>query len=131
MSCLKNPLRYRQDKSKKILLVDDEKDLGWVMKNMIRDAGHRLLYANSFREGVKKFKTTRNLDIAIVDLRLKDGDGLSFIKKIKGFNGRVRFVMISAFGAADTKAKARRLGISHFLDKPIKIESLLAIINGD
>lgn len=114
-----------------ILLVDDEKDLGWILREIFQDVGHKLIYASSFKEGVRKFKKSKNLDIAIVDLSLEDGDGLNFVKRAREVNRKVRFVMASAYGNPEVKVEARQLGVGNFLDKPLRIEELLNIINRD
>jgi len=116
---------------KKVLLVDDEVDLGWILKEIIQDAGHRLIYASTVKEGIQKFKKSKNLDIAIIDSRLGNEDGLTFIRKAKMINEKVNLMMMSAFGTPDVKNKAQRLGVRHFLDKPLKIERLLDIVNQD
>jgi len=131
MMTLEKHFKYRPLRSKEILLVDDEGDLGWIMKKVARDAGHRLTYASTLKEGLAKFKSARNLDIAIVDLRLENESGLKFIRKAKMTSKKVLFIMISAFGTTPLKTKARRLGIKHFLDKPLKLEKLLDIVNHD
>lgn len=118
-------------KSKKVLLVDDEKDLGWIMKEIFKEAGHSLVFATSAKEGMEKFKKIRNLDTAIIDLTLGRESGLTFAKKARAINGKVQLVMISAFGSQDVEKKARRIGIHHFLHKPLKAESVLNIINGE
>ncbi len=126
--------RYFKDspyKSKSVLLVDDEEDLGWIMKEIFREAGHSLICATTAREGIEKFKNSRNLDMAIIDLRLGRESGLTFARKAKAINDKVKLVMISAFRTSDTKTRARRLGIRHFLDKPIRVETLLDIINNE
>jgi len=129
ISRLKEYFETRPHRSKNILLVDDEKDLGWILGEVTRDAGHNLTYACTFKEGIQKFNRLKNLDMAVVDLRLENKSGLTFIKKAKTVNPRVKFVMISAFGTPEIRKKARRLGISDFLDKPLKTERLLDIIN--
>lgn len=118
-------------KSKRVLLVDDERDLGWTMKEIMDEAGHKLTYASSFKEGMEKFKRLRNLDIAIIDLRLGNKSGLRFIKELRTINDKVTLIMISAFGSPDIKNKASRLGVSRFLDKPLRPERLLEIIEHD
>lgn len=128
---LESYFKYAPYKKRNVLLVDDEEDLGWILKKVIRDAGHRLIFASTAREGIEKFKRIRRLDMAIIDLRLGAGNGLTFIKKAKALNRNVKFVMISALGTSDAKAKARRLGVRHFLDKPIKIDQLLNLIDRD
>jgi len=122
---------YGAFKAKNVLLVDDEEDLGWILKKIIREAGHRLIYASTLKEGIGKFKKSKNLDIAIVDLRLENESGLMFIKKVKMMktHKKIKFVMISAFGNSKMRDKARQLGVKHFLDKPLKAEKLLSIIS--
>ncbi len=114
---------------KRVLLVDDEKDLGLIMKEIFKEAGHKFIFATTAKEGMDKFKRSNNLDIAIVDLRLGKDSGLTFIGKAKVLNDRVKFIMISAFGTSETISRARRLGVHHFLHKPLKQERLLDIIN--
>ena len=123
--------KYGAFKAKNVLLVDDEEDLGWILRKIIQEAGHRLIYASTLKEGMEKFKKSKNLDIAIIDLRLENENGLVFIKKAKmaKINTKVKFIMISAFGTPNLKDKARQLGVRHFLDKPLKAERLLNIIN--
>ncbi len=126
---LKDYFKYRPYKPRKILLVDDEEDLGWILKKIMRDAGHKLLLASTFSEGIQKFKKLKNLDMAIIDLRLDNNDGIKFIKKATEINNKVKLIMISAFGTPETKEQARQLGVRYFLDKPLKTERLLEIIN--
>ena len=123
--------KYGAFKAKNVLLVDDEEDLGWILRKIIQEAGHRFIYASTLKEGMEKFKKSTNLDIAIIDLRLENENGLVFIKKAKmmKINTKVKFIMISAFGTPGLKDKARQLGVRHFLDKPLKAEKLLHIIN--
>lgn len=129
MKRLVNHLKYHPHKSREVLLVDDEKDLGWIMQEIIQEAGHRFTFASSFKEGIEKFKRTKRLDVAIIDLWLKNESGLDFIKKAKGLNKRVKLIMTSASGTPEVKDKARRLGVKHFLDKPFELDRLLEIVN--
>ena len=129
MARLKEYFKYRPFKSKRILLVDDEEDLGWILHKIVHDAGHRLIFAPSLKEGMQKFRNSRSLDVAIIDLRIGNESGLAFIKKAKRINENVKLIMISAFGTLDVENRARRLGVHHFLHKPLKSERLLDIIN--
>ena len=129
MARLKDYFQYRPFKSKRILLIDDEEDLGWILRKIVHDAGHRLIFASTLKEGMQKFRNSKTLDMAIIDLRIGNESGLTFIRKAKTINGKVRLIMISAFGTPDVEHKARRLGAHHFLHKPLRPERLLDIIN--
>jgi len=128
---LKKYFKYPTIMQKSILLVDDEGDLGWIMKKVIKDAGHKFSYATTAKEAIKKIKSLKNLNIALVDLRIADKNGLTFIKTAKAINDKIKFIVISAFGTPNIKLKARRLGVRYFLDKPIRADRLLDIINKD
>ncbi len=121
--------KYRPYKSRKILLVDDEKDMGWILKKIFQDAGHKFMFASTFNRGMQRFKNSKNLDVAIIDLKLDNEDGIKFIKEARKVNNKVKLIMISAFGNSELKNKARNVGVSHFLDKPLKPERLLDIVN--
>lgn len=123
--------RHPVNVPRKILLVDDEEDILWIMKKIVKEAGHKLITATTAREGIEKFRKSKDLYMAMVDLRLGNENGLAFIRKAKKINNRVKFVMITAFGDANVRAKARQLGARHFLDKPLKVEKILDIINGE
>jgi len=125
---LRKYFKYRTFKAKNVLLIDDEEALGWILKKIFREAGHRLTYASTLKNGMEKFKKSKNLDVVIVDLRIENESGLVFIKKASTVNRKVKFIMISAFGTPKIKDRARQLGVKHFLDKPLKAEKLLDII---
>ncbi len=126
---LEKHFENRRNKPKSILLVDDELDLGCILQEFFQEAGHRFIFASSIKEGMEKIKKFKKLDLAIVDLKLGNDSGLTFIKKAKAIKDKVRFVMMSAYGDLGIKTEARRLGVSHFLDKPLKPERLLETIN--
>jgi len=126
---LKEHFERRGYNSRTILLVDDEKDLGWILRKVFRDAGHRLLIASTVAEGIRKFKRAKKLDLTIVDLRVGKSSGISFIRKAKTIKKDMKFAVITAFGTATMKTKAKRLGVHYFLDKPLKVDALLDIIN--
>ena len=128
---LEKHFKYRPFRSKNILLVDDEGDLGWILRKIAKDAGHRLTYAPTLKEGLEKFERAKNMDVVIVDLRLENESGLTFVRKAQIINHKVLFIMVTAFGTSAIKNKARQLGVRHFLDKPLRLEKLLDIVNKD
>jgi len=129
MMILRDYFKHRPFKSRKILLVDDEADLGWIMKKIIRDAGHKLIYAPDIKTGIVKLQKIKSLDFVLVDLRIRRESGLLFIKNAKKINSRAKIIMISAFGTHEARKKARQLGANYFLDKPLRPERILDMIN--
>jgi len=131
MRQLKRYLKTSAFKSKRVLLVDDEEELGWIMREIFEDAGHHLIFTSTYKQGLQEFKKSKKLDMAIIDLRLGEESGLVFVKKAKELNNKVKLIMMSAFGDPDIKNQAKELGVRHFLDKPFRTERLLNIISKD
>jgi CheY-like chemotaxis protein len=116
-------------KIKNILLIDDEKDLGWILSEILTEKGYNVLTANTkqkalaiLAEGVKA------PDMVILDLNLPDGNGMNIIPKIKKISSKTIICIASAYGTAKKKEEAKRMGVSFFVDKPFDVETILKII---
>lgn len=115
--------------SKKILLVDDEKDMGWVMERILTDEGYQLMTAHTAAEGLAKFrKAAGSIRLVLLDLRLPDMSGLKLLEKIKALSSHTKIFLITAFGTPESKKLAREKGAIEILDKPFRVEKLLKAV---
>ncbi|MBI1953436.1 MAG: response regulator [Candidatus Omnitrophica bacterium] len=111
---------------KTILLVDDEKDMGWVIKQILTDAGYRVVTAKTGAEGLAKFRqVTPSVRLVLLDLRLPDMSGIELLKRIKAISSRTKILMITAFGTLESKKEAKSAGAMEVLDKPFRVEKVL------
>ena len=112
--------------AKTILLVDDEKDMDWVMRQILTDAGYHVVTAKTGAEGLAKFRQAAPLiRLVLLDLRLPDMSGIELLKRIKSISSRTKVLMITAFGTAESRKEAKSAGAMEVLDKPFRVEKVL------
>ena len=110
----------------RVLVVDDNKDLGMLTSEMLVERGFRVNIAFDGVSALAKIKQ-EPYDLMILDYRLPGISGLIVLKKTQQIRPNLRTIMISAFGDDSTRAKARELGAYAFLDKPFNIDGLVKV----
>ena len=105
----------------KILLVDDEEDIGLLLSGMLRRAGFETTIAMSLREADDKLRG-HHYAVVFLDLNLPDGVGYSLIPLIRE-TGNTKIVVISAYDGE--RENASREGADYFISKPFRKEKVL------
>jgi two-component system response regulator AtoC len=101
------------DSKKHILLVDDEERLLNSMAQRIALLGHDPVKATSGIRALELAKTAR-FDLAIVDLKMPDMDGLVTITKLKELDPDLRTVLLTGYGSEKTRQATEALGAMYF-----------------
>lgn len=109
---------------KNILIIDDEEDLCLLLSEALGRKGYSVTTANTKRRGMACVRKTRP-DLILLDLRLRDGDGMNLVSRINKINPAARINIISAYGSDDRKEEAKRKGADGFIDKPFTEEDIL------
>jgi len=65
-------------------------------------------------------------ELAVVDLRVPDGDGLEVIRALKRVDPTTRVVVLTGYGSIATALEAVRIGATHYLTKPADVDDLIA-----
>ena len=110
----------------RVLVVDDNRDLGELTSEILVEKGFRVNIAFDGVSALAKIKQ-ESYDLMILDYRLPGISGLIVLKKTQQIRPNLRTIMISAFGDDSTKARARELGAYAFLDKPFNIDGLVKV----
>ncbi|NUO53588.1 MAG: sigma-54-dependent Fis family transcriptional regulator, partial [Polyangiaceae bacterium] len=74
----------------------------------------------------KLAKTT--FDIALFDVALPDGDGVTLLQKVRAGGNDLPVVMMSGHATVDAAVRATRLGAFDFLEKPLSTDRLLLVL---
>lgn len=110
---------------KKILLVEDEVLFARAVVKRLQKAGFECEHAETLHDArllVKQFEP----DIALLDMRLPDGNGLDLLSDFVARN--INTIVMTAFGEVTDAVNAIKLGAIDYLKKPIDLEELLLII---
>jgi DNA-binding NtrC family response regulator len=107
-----------------ILIIDDEPALREILDSVIAEAGHEVDQAATCAEARGKL-ARRNVDVALCDIQLPDGNGIDLVRESKAAGIETSFIMVTAFGSMETAVEALRAGAEDFVSKPVLNEELL------
>lgn len=114
---------------KRILIVDDEKDVGWTLKLILENYGFDIDCFTDSATALEKFKP--NLyDLIILDIRMAEINGFELYDELKSIDSNIKTLFITALGSVEPyntrNSKVYPLrGVRHFMKKPVSSEELL------
>jgi len=112
------------EKNIKILIVDDERDMCWLLSRVFQDAGYEVITALTGEEALIKVEKEET-ELVILDEKLPGISGIKALSAIKKVKPETVVIMISAYGTEEMKKEAMRIGAYDFIDKPFSVEGIL------
>jgi len=110
---MKNPAMYMSS----ALIVDDEKDICYLLNSILRQKNIYANLAGSLQEA-RQIVENNSPSLIFLDNHLPDGLGVEYIKSLKTTNPSAKIVMITAHDNPSDKEKAFREGADFFISKP-------------
>lgn len=107
--------------AKKILVVEDEGQIGLALDMVLSEREFELDYVNSLLSASEYLEKNKP-SVVILDNKLPDGYGVDFISYIKKKHPTVKIIMISAFSTA--RDVALHNGADVFLEKPFSMDKV-------
>jgi two-component system, NtrC family, response regulator GlrR len=108
----------------RILVVDQDPTLRRVMLTRLSVAGYAVEAVDDAQSSIDACARSRP-NLVIVDLPLKDADGLAFLKELKGRWPQLAVIMLTAHGSISEAVKATQCGAFGYLVKPVEKDELL------
>ena len=110
----------------RILVVEDDKDVGAFVVRGLREAGHVVELADNGRDGLF-LAATGQYDALILDRMLPGGiDGLGIVEALRKTENRTPILILSALAEVDDRIRGLRAGGDDYLTKPFAFGELLA-----
>jgi two-component system KDP operon response regulator KdpE len=106
------------------ILVEDERQIRRFVRTALETEGWSVHEAETFRQGLTD-AATRRPDLIILDLGLPDGDGVEFLRDLRGWS-KVPVIVLSARVGEQDKITALDAGADDYLSKPFGVGELLA-----
>ena len=110
----------------RILVVDDEPDTIFLIKNILRMAGYDVLSALNGRDALKKVKDAPP-DMILLDLMMPEMDGWETLRFIREMS-QVPVIIVSAIGVKEEIVRALDIGVDDYLTKPFFNAEVIARI---
>lgn len=113
-----------------ILLVDDDKSGRAFLAKFITRLGHSVTECGNGQEALMLFKTKRDFQMVLSDIRMPYMSGEDFLRSINDLpnRGDTSVVLMSAYSDVDTAVTALRLGAYDYLVKPVNVNELAVIV---
>jgi len=102
---------------KSLLIVDDDNPFRERLARAMEKKGFEVSQAEGVKKGIEVVNTKKPT-FAVVDLRLKDGNGLEVVKVIQNSNSNSRIIMLTGYGNISTAVAAIKQGAIDYLAKP-------------
>lgn len=112
------------DKHNRILVVDDDETIRKTMKAILEDEGYLVDLAGTGKEAIQKTQE-KTYNIALLDIRLPDMEGLELLKLMKDGVPRTRKIMVTGYPSMQNAISALNKNADAYLLKPVDVEKLL------
>jgi DNA-binding NtrC family response regulator len=109
-----------------LLIVDDEDLVRWSLRERFLRDGYRVLESGSVADALQQL--TPAVDLVLLDQRLPDGDGLTFLRQIKELSPDTLVILMTAFSTVENAVAAMKHGAYHYLNKPFNLDEVSATV---
>jgi len=112
----------------RILIIDDDQDFAASLKLILESENYQPLLAHSEEEALESIRKNV-VDLALIDIRLGQDNGIDLLVKLKKIQPDILCVMITGFGTMETAIQALKYGAYDYLRKPINPGELIVSLN--
>lgn len=116
-----------EEKTSRILVVDDEQSLRIILSQVLTDDGHDVTVAANGEEALELFRENP-FPIVLTDIVMGDLNGLELLKKIKAIQPETQVVIITSHASLDTAITALRSGAYDYLVKPFEELDMISTV---
>ncbi len=112
------------EKKPKVIIIDDEKNLRTGTQRLLQSEGYEVDTAENGTEGIK-LSTANDYDLAIIDLKMPDIDGIEVLREIKKKKPNTVCFIATAYASYDTAIESTKIGAYGYIPKPFTPEELI------
>ncbi|WP_437889806.1 response regulator [Phytobacter sp. V91] len=113
------------DSAKKILLVEDDRDIAELLQLNLRDEGFLIVHEDDGAKALLQLENT-DWDAVILDLMLPNVDGLEICRRIRQMTRYLPVIIISARSSETERILGLEMGADDYLAKPFSVLELVA-----
>ena len=115
--------------TEQILVVDDEEKLTELLERMLKSLGYSVISFTSSLEALEEFKTLpEKYDLIVTDMTMPDMNGADLVKEIMNIRPGASIILCTGYSNLIDEEKARSMGVSGYLEKPIIKKELAKLI---
>jgi CheY-like chemotaxis protein len=109
----------------RILLVEDDARLRNLVARLMRVFGfHDIAQANNGEEALEHLAAGNDVDLILTDMNMPGMDGIAMVRQLRKQGDRTPVIMLTGEDDAKTQARAKRVGVTRYVHKPIDADEL-------
>ncbi len=112
----------------KILVVDDDPNILTVIQMRLEAEGYQIFKSTDSNQALQ-LSENNEIDLAIIDLILKEEDGIELMEKLHRINPEIPVIILTAHGSIGSAVQAMKKGALNYLTKPFNYHELLLQVN--
>ncbi len=113
---------------RKILVIDDEKNIRMTLSTFLESEGYKVDIAMNGEEGLRRYGE-EEYDVVLLDMKLPGKDGLEVLREIKADKNKdATVVMITGYSSVDSAVETMKLGAVDYLEKPFAPEEISQVV---
>jgi DNA-binding NtrC family response regulator len=114
--------------SARILVVDDEPDIRFLLREILEDEGYIVDVAEHAKQA-NEMRRSKTPDLVLLDIWMPEIDGVTLLKEWKSStDDHCPVVMMSGHGTVETAVEATKYGAFDFVEKPLSMAKLLSTV---
>jgi two-component system nitrogen regulation response regulator GlnG len=113
--------------SRRILLVDDDRQCGMILSKLLQRAGCAAVVATSVAEA-KQACRKADFDLIVSDILMPDGNPLPLLERCRERRSGVKGIVLSGYDDPLIKAQARDAGYEEYMLKPMDFGQFMSLI---
>jgi two-component system, response regulator RegA len=113
-----------------ILLVDDDEIFRERLRRALDERGFAVQTAGDVAAGLALARAEPP-EYAVVDLRMPGPSGLALVEALHALDAGTHIVVLTGWGSVATAVDAMKKGATHYLQKPVSLDELLAALHGE
>ena len=111
-----------------LLIVEDDQNLGQILKEYLEIKGFSTRLARDGEEGLQEFNE-HDFDLCILDIMMPKKDGITLAKEIRLLNKQIPIIFLTAKSMKEDTIQGFKIGADDYITKPFSMEELLLRIS--
>lgn len=115
---------------KKVLIVDDEKNIRIALSRGLKKEGYNITLA---KDGFEAFDIIKDqdFDLILIDYQMPKKNGIEVLRELREKNIKTNAIIMTAYGTIDIAVDTMKLGAVDFISKPFELEKIKNIVKNN
>jgi len=111
----------------KILIIDDSATNVFLLQTLLEEQGYIVFFAYNGQEAIK-YIDEQKFDLLLLDIMMPGIDGYDILEKLSSEQSKTPVIMVTAKDDRDSEKKARDMGATDYVTKPVNFEKLIKLV---